>query len=192
MRTRLSYRPQDEHLASSLSTLLRRVGADVVSDTGNPCSDSSDDDTVVLLWSSAAAVAWGETLADVGLPSGLTGTGTTRLVPVRLDDTPLPRSLSVLRHIRLANSREPMTEGTAAMIVHMGPAAGTAPAVRGHYSERTVVISDFSRLGLFASCPRCGVSSERLRPYITVDHLADRPLRLVICGACSWQDACDL
>ncbi|MER5514176.1 hypothetical protein [Streptomyces sp. NPDC002763] len=85
-----------------------------------------------------------------------------------------------------------MTEGTAAMIVHMGQAAGTAPAVRGHYSERTVVISDFSRLGLFASCPRCGVSSERLRPYITVDHRDDRALRLVICGACGWQDACDL
>ncbi|MFF4798873.1 hypothetical protein ACFY1U_10730 [Streptomyces sp. NPDC001351] len=111
---------------------------------------------------------------------------------MRLDATPLPRSLSDLRHIRLASSKEPVTEGTAAMIVHMGRATGPAPAVRGHYSEHTVVISDFSRLGLFASCPRCGASSERLRPYLTVDHLHDRALRLVLCGACGWQDACDL
>ncbi|WP_280889069.1 toll/interleukin-1 receptor domain-containing protein [Streptomyces sp. LBL] len=205
MRTRLSYQQQDERPASSLAAALRRVGAaEVVLDawrTGpddspasrsmaNPSADT--DDAVVLLWSAAAGTAWGEALAEPGLPSGLTGTGEARLVPVRLDDTPLPPSLGSLRHVRLAGGTYRMTDAAAAMIVHIGSTTVPAPAVRGNLSENVLVISDFGRLGLFATCPQCGVSSDRLRPYTTVEHISDRALRLVICGACDWQDACDI
>ncbi|MFD4530088.1 toll/interleukin-1 receptor domain-containing protein [Streptomyces sp. NPDC058470] len=206
MRTRLSYQQQDERPASSLAAALRRVGADLVLDAwttgsgdspasrGMPCPSANTDDAVVLvlLWSAAAGTAWGEALAEPGLPSGLTGTGEARLVPVRLDDTPLPPSLGSLRHIRLARGAHGMADATAAMIVHMGSTAVPAPTVRGNVSEGVLAISDFGRLGLFAACPRCGVSSERLRPYVTVDHSSDRALDLVICGACGWQDACDI
>ncbi|MEV0780483.1 toll/interleukin-1 receptor domain-containing protein [Streptomyces sp. NPDC050433] len=204
MRTRLSYQQQDERPASSLAAALRRVGADLVLDawtTGpddsptsrsmaNPSADT--DDAVVLLWSAAAGTAWGEALAESGLPSGLTGTGEARLVPVRLDDTPLPPSLGSLRHVRLAGGTYRMTDAAAAMIVHLGSTAVPAPAVRGNVSENVLVISDFGRLGLFAACPQCGVSSDRLRSYTTVEHISDRALYLVSCGACDWQDACDL
>ncbi|KUN54755.1 hypothetical protein AQJ46_49970 [Streptomyces canus] len=204
MRTRLSYQQQDERPASSLAAALRRVGADLVLDAwttapddspasrsmANPSADT--DDAVVLLWSAAAGTAWGEALAESGLPSGLTGTGEARLVPVRLDDTPLPPSLGSLRHVRLAGGTYRMTDATAAMIVNIGSTAVPAPAVRGNISENVLVISDFGRLGLFAACPQCGVSSDRLRSYTTVEHISDRALYLVICGVCGWQDACDI
>jgi hypothetical protein len=202
MRTRLSYQQQDERPASSLAAALRRVGADLVLDAwttapddspasrANPSADT--DDAVVLLWSAAGRTAWGEALAESGLPSGLTGTGEARLVPVRLDDTPLPPSLGSLRHVRLAGGTYRMTDATAAMIVHIGSTAVPAPAVRGQVSEHALVISDFGGLGLFAACPQCDVSSERLRSYTTVEHISDRALYLVICGACGWQDACDI
>ncbi|MEV7344940.1 TIR domain-containing protein [Streptomyces sp. NPDC093544] len=204
MRTRLSYQRQDERPASSLAAALRRVGADLVLDAWTSGSDDSPasrsmacpsadtDEAVVLLWSAAAGTAWAEALAEPGLPSGLTGTGEARPVPVRLDDTPLPPSLGSLRHIRLARGADRMADATAAMIVHIGSTAVPAPTVRGNVSESVLAISDFGRLGLFAACPRCGVSSERLRPYVTVDHISDRALDLVICGACGWQDACDI
>lgn len=208
MRTRLSYQQQDERSASSLAAALRRVGADLVLDawtTGpGPGPDNSPasrgmahpsadtEDAVVLLWSAAAGTAWGEALEESGLPSGLTGTAEPRLVPVRLDDTPLPPSLGNLRHVRLAGGTYRMTDATVAMILHIGSTAVTAPTVRGDISEHVSVISDFGDLGLFAACPRCGVSSDRLGSYTTVEHISDRALYLVICGACGWQDACDI
>lgn len=206
MRTRLSYQQQDERPASSLAAALRRVGADLVLDawTTGPGPDNSPasrgmahpsadtEDAVVLLWSAAAGKAWGEALAESGLPSGLTGTGEARLVPVRLDDTPLPPSLGSLRHVRLAGGTFRMTDATAAMIVHIGSTSVPAPAVRGNVSEELLAISDFGDLGLFAACPGCGVSSDRLGSYTTVEHISDRALYLVICGACGWQDACDI
>ncbi|WP_369251295.1 hypothetical protein [Streptomyces sp. R41] len=204
MRARLSYQQQDERPAFSLAAALWRVGAEAVLDAwttgpdGSPvfrgaASPSADtDDAVILLWSAVAATSWGDIPADSGLPSGLTGTGGARLVPVRLDDTPLPPSLGSLRHLRLAEGTDRMTDVAAAMIMNIGSTTVSAPAVRGDIREDSPAIADFGRLGLFAACPRCGVSSDRLRPYITVDHFSDRALRLVICGACGWQDACDL
>jgi hypothetical protein len=94
--------------------------------------------------------------------------------------------------MRLAEGTDRTTDAAAAMITHLGSTTASAPAVRGDIREDCPAIADFGRLGLFAACPRCGVSSDRLRPYVTVDHFSDRALRLVICGACGRQDACDL
>ncbi|MET7486464.1 hypothetical protein [Streptomyces sp. NPDC005538] len=86
-----------------------------------------------------------------------------------------------------------MSDETTATILHFDrPTAAPTTAVRGELAESTLTVSDFGTLGLFASCPGCGLGSDRLRPYVTVDHLHDRALRLVGCGACGRQDGCDL
>jgi hypothetical protein len=183
VHTRLLYQRQDERAAFALADALGRAGADVVLDVRPPGSDDAPDpDAVVVpLWSAA----WARTPTEPGPPSAG--------VPVRLDDTPLPPALDGLPHIRLVLGGGLVSEETAAMILHLGfPTTAPAPAVRGELAENSLTVSDFGTLGLFASCPGCDASSERLRPYVTVDHLSDRALRLVICGACDWQDYCDL
>nr|WSY49161.1 toll/interleukin-1 receptor domain-containing protein [Streptomyces sp. NBC_00886] len=182
MHTRLWYQRQDERAAFALADALGRAGADVVLDVSPPGPDgAAEDGVVVLLWSAA----WSRTPMDPGQPSPL--------VPVRLDDTPLPAALEGLRHVRLTRSSGGVSDEGAAMIVHLGfSTTAPAPAVRGEGAENALTISDFGPLGLFATCPGCDVSSDRLRPYVTVDHHYDRALRLVICGACEWQDYCDL
>jgi hypothetical protein len=84
-----------------------------------------------------------------------------------------------------------MTDAAAAMIMHLGSTTACAPAVRGDSGEESPAVADFECPGLFAACPRCGVSGDRLRLYATVEHFSDRALRLVVCGACGRQDACD-
>jgi len=183
VHTRLTYQRQDERAAFALADALGRAGADVVLDVWPTAADGAPDPetVVVLLWSAA----WDRTQTEPA-PLGAH-------VPVRLDDTPLPSALAGLRHLRLAQGWGRVSEEAAAMIVRLGfPALVPALPVRGNPTEDTLVISDFGSLGLFASCPRCGGSSERLRPYVTVDHQYDRALRLVICGACNWQDGCEL
>ncbi|WP_262063190.1 toll/interleukin-1 receptor domain-containing protein [Streptomyces sp. STR69] len=183
MHTRLTYQRQDERAAFALADALGRAGADVVPAVWPAAADGAPDPetVVVLLWSAA----WDRTAME----PALLGVH----VPVRLDDTPLPPALAGLRHVRLAQGWGRVSDEAAAMIVRLGfPALVPARPVRGTPTEQTVAISDFGPLGLFASCPRCGGSSERLRPYVTVDHQYDRALRLVICGACNWQDGCEL
>ncbi|GGN57601.1 hypothetical protein GCM10011579_019990 [Streptomyces albiflavescens] len=75
-----------------------------------------------------------------------------------------------------------MTDVAAVMTVHLGSTTASAPAVRGDIREDSPAIADFGRLGLFVACPGRGVSSDRLCPYMTVDHFRDRALRLVIRG----------
>ncbi|MEV0742480.1 hypothetical protein AB0I51_42680 [Streptomyces sp. NPDC050549] len=183
MHTRLTYQRQDERAAFALADALGRAGADVVLDGWPTAPDGAPDQetVVVLLWSAA----WDRTRTQPAPPAAH--------VPVRLDDTPLPSALAGLRHLRLAQGWGRVSDEAAAMIVRLGfPASVPALSVRGNPTESTLAISDFGPLGLFASCPRCGGSSERLRPYVTVDHHYDRALRLVICGACNWQDGCEL
>ncbi|AZP15155.1 TIR domain-containing protein [Streptomyces aquilus] len=182
VRAQLSYQPQDERQASSLAAALARAGADVVptadadadADAG---ADAAGTDAVVLLWSYAAQAA------GVTAPAG-----GERVVPVRLDDCSLPPLLSHLPQVRLAVG---VTDAAAAAIARL---ALTDPPVgdKGVEPELPVVISDFGPLGQYETCPRCGVGSDRLRPYVTVDHHDDRALRLVICGSCGWQDHGDL
>ena len=82
-----------------------------------------------------------------------------------------------------------VTDAGAATIVRL---ASTAVPFDEGSPEPPLIISDFGPLGQHETCPRCGAGSDRLRPYVTVDHLDDRALRLVICGTCGWQDYCDL
>ncbi len=183
VHTRLLYQRQDERAAFALADALGRAGADVVLGAWSADADGAPDReaVVVLLWSAA----WDRTLREPVLSSAF--------VPVRLDDTPLPSVLAGLRHVRLAQGWGRVSDEAAAMVVRLGfPALVPPLPVRGNPTESTLVISDFGPLGLFATCPRCGGSSERLRPYVTVDHQYDRALRLVICGACDWQDGCEL
>ncbi len=183
VHTRLLYQRRDERAAFALADALGRAGADVVRAAWPPGSDDAPDPdaAVVLLWSAA----WGRTPTEPGPPSAG--------VPVRLDDTPLPSALDGLPRIRLVLGGGRMSDEAAAMILHLGcPTAAPAPAVRGELTENTLAVSDFGNLGVFATCPGCGTDSDRLRPYVTVDHHHDRALRLVICGACGWQDGCEL
>ncbi|MET9909449.1 hypothetical protein ABZZ74_22050 [Streptomyces sp. NPDC006476] len=174
MRTHLSYQPKDERQAASLASALARAGADVVPDTH---TDTAGTDATVLLWSYAAEAAWDAAPAE-----------DERLVPVRLDDCPLPPPLNRRPQVRLAVG---VTDAAAAAIVRL--ALISTPSGDQHpVSEHPPVISDFGPLGQYETCPRCGVGSDRLRPYVTVDHHDDRALRLVICGSCGWQDHGDL
>ncbi|MFC8427572.1 hypothetical protein [Streptomyces sp. NPDC057253] len=172
MRAHLSYQPQDERQASSLAAALARAGADVV-----PGADATGTGTLVLLWSYAASAA--------SVPARPEG---ERIIPVRLDDCPLPPPLNRLPQIRLAVG---VTDSAAAAITRLA-LTGTPAANQPTEPEPPVVISDFGPLGQYETCPRCGAGSDRLRPYVTVDHRDDRALRLVICGSCGWQHHGDL
>ncbi|MGW3955424.1 hypothetical protein ACWEKM_31855 [Streptomyces sp. NPDC004752] len=172
MRVQLSYQPKDERQASSLAAALARAGADVVPGAD---SDVAGTAAVVLLWSYAAEAARVPARAEH-----------ERVVPVRLDDCPLPLPLNRLPQVRLAVG---VTDAAAAAIARLASMA--APSGEQGL-ELPRVISDFGSLGQYETCPRCVVGSDRLRPYVTVDHLDDRALRLVICGACGWQDYGDL
>lgn len=174
MRTHLSYQPKDERQAASLVAALGRAGADVVPDAH---ADAAGTDAVVLLWSYAAKAAWVAAQAD-----------SERVIPVRLDDCPLPPPLNQLPQVRLAVG---VTDAAAAAIVRLA-LTDTPSGDQGTEPEHPLVISDFGPLGQYETCPQCGVGSDRLRPYVTVDHHNDRALRLVICGACAWQDYRDL
>jgi hypothetical protein len=178
VRAQLSYQPQDERQASSLAAALARAGADVVPTAeADADADVAGADAVVLLWSYAAKAAGVAARAEA-----------ERVVPVRLDDCPLPPVLNRLPQVRLAVG---VTDAAAAAIARLA-LTDTPADDKGSEPELPVVISDFGPLGQYETCPRCGVGSDRLRPYVTVDHHDDRALRLVICGSCGWQDHGDL
>jgi len=190
----LSYNKEDKDYVRKLAAALTLTGAHVWFDewTIRP-GDSipaavedglSDFDIFLLVWSEAASQSrWVRTEMEAAVDRWIKG-DSCRLVPVRLDTTPLPPLLRSIRyidgsdgdHIRVARESLGIESKKAFRL-----------AVQEFINEAGLEFREFCGVGVLVACPRCGETLDKLEGWSALDEQRDDRYAGVRCTVCGWE-----
>ncbi|MGW4160344.1 toll/interleukin-1 receptor domain-containing protein [Streptomyces sp. NPDC004788] len=146
-------------------------------------------DTVILFWSAdAAGSAWVNTEMESALTRKLTEDG-FRIIPVKLDGTPLPPLLRPLMYVSLETGEEDLA---LRQILGIGSEAELLRTMQQTIQEAGLEYRYFPGLGVMVACPKCGAPSSGLRAIQDVDYARDDIYQGAECTRCGWSDASEV
>ena len=191
----LSHNAADKDLARRLGAQMRLSGADVWFDeweirAGDSIPGKVNDaletvDTVVLLWSADADRSkWVRAEFETALARGMEE-GSLRVIPVLLDDTPLP---ALVRRIRWVDLRDDDESRAVNEIMGFSTDQDRLLAIQQHLDEAGLQVAFFEGYGPVVCCPRCGAGVEHLRGWSAVDERRDDMYAGVECTKCGFND----
>jgi hypothetical protein len=107
------------------------------------------------------------------------------VIPIVLDDTPLPELLADIRYIKYEGGSEEDRKSIINAVTGHGPSEGFIKAIVNKYNE--VIYDDSVRdpFGLKA-CPKCG--SEKLKGGDYTNYERDDVYFFIECKECGWID----
>jgi hypothetical protein len=191
----LSHNRADKDVARRLGAQMRLAGADVWFDeweirAGDSIPGKVKDalavvDTVVLLWSADADRSeWVRAEFETAITRGMEDES-LRVVPIILDDTPLPPLVQRLRRVDLRDGDEtravtrPWASPPTRIACARSSNTSMRPASRSHTSRGT---------DLWSAVRRCGAGPEKLRGWSDVDEKRDAMYAGFECTACGLID----
>ncbi len=147
----------------------------------------------IILWSANASTSsWVRKELRVALAKAIES-GAPRVIPVRLDSTPVPALLADLRYVRYRGGKEDDRREIVQAVTSHGPSASFIRAIVRKYWE-VVRNSDKKDTFGLAACPTCG--SEKIEPYtdwwVDVGGGPDGPeysgyeIPSICCLECGW------
>src|ERR1700754_3571542 len=188
----LSHNRADKGIARRLGAQLRLVGADVWLDewqirAGDSIPGRMNEglgavDTLVALWSSDATRSeWMRAELEAAITRGMADEN-LRVIPVVLDDTPLPPLLQRHKRVDLRDGDE-----IRAVNEVMGFATDQErlKAIQGALDEAGIEVAYFEGYGPVVCCRRCGAGVDKLRGWSEVDERRDdmyAGFRCTVCG----------
>lgn len=195
MHVFLSYNRNDKEIARRLGAQLKLVSADVWFDeweikAGDSIPGKVNDalatiDTAVVVWSeNASGSKWVRAELETAIQAGIEDR-TLRVIPVILDDTPLPPLIRRLKWVDLQDEDE-----TRAVNEIMGFATDRDRmlAIQATLDEAGIEVAYFPGYGNVAACPRCGAGLDKLRGWQQVDERRDDLYAGVECTDCGFND----
>jgi hypothetical protein len=111
--------------------------------------------------------------------------GSLRVIPVLLDDTPLP---ALLRRIRWVDLRDEDESRAVNEIMGFSTDQHRLLAIQQHLDEAGLQVAFFEGYGPVVCCPRCGAGVEHLRGWSDVDERRDDMYAGVKCTRCGFND----
>ncbi len=191
----LSHNREDKDYIRGVAASLRLIGANVWFDEwsirpGDSIPSAIDEglrafETFVLAWSEAAADSrWVHQEMDAALTRWISD-DSIRLVPLRLDSTPLPALISNLRYID-ARDREAMR--VARDLLGIESDTEFRLAVQDFIINAGLSFQEFWGVGVLVACPRCGTEPSRLKTWQATDYERDDEYAGVECSNCGWSD----
>jgi hypothetical protein len=108
------------------------------------------------------------------------------VIPVRLDDTPLPALLKPFKWLRLEDKRDAST--VARQLAGIGSREEFLKAVQTTLEESGLEVGYFEGYGPAVGCPKYGASLSELRGWSDVDERHDDMYASVRCNRCGWND----
>jgi hypothetical protein len=194
MHVFISYNQKDQTLASALAVQLRFVGIDVFLDAweiepgdsipGKVNGALALVNTVLVLWSAdAASSRWVGAELETALALHLDD-GSVQVVPVRLDDTPLPALLTPFKWLTLENEDD--ASDVARQLAGIGSREEFLRAVQQTLEDSGLEVGYFEGYGPAVGCPRCGASLSELSGWSDVDERRDDLYAGVRCNRCRW------
>ena len=125
---------------------------------------------------------------EVALTRWLNGE-TCRLVPVRLDSTPLP---SLLRSVRYVDGIDGNHIRVARELLGIESDTAFRMAVQEFIDEAGVEFREFWGVGVLVACPRCGAKLDKLEGWEGTDYKRDDQYVGARCTVCGWEDGSEL
>ncbi|SEE65527.1 Predicted nucleic-acid-binding protein, contains Zn-ribbon domain [Streptomyces sp. 2231.1] len=146
-------------------------------------------DTVLLFWSrNAAESAWVNTEMETALTRKLSD-GSVRVIPMRLDDAPLPPLLRPLMYVSLEDGAD--VDAAVRRILGIDSQAELLKAMQQTLWDAGIQSRDFRGMGVMVACPKCGATPEALDGRVEIDHERDDLYMIVTCKQCGWSDGCE-
>jgi hypothetical protein len=195
MKAFLSHNREDKTTSRSLGAQLKLVGADIWFDeweirAGDSIPGKVNEalaavDTVILVWSvNANRSNWVGAELDAAIARAIEE-GVPRIVPLRLDGTPLPPLIRPLKDVDLSS-------GDLARAVDeiMGFANDKARllAIQATLDEASIEVRYFDGYGPVVCCPGCGAGVDRLLGYSEIDQERDDTYAGFRCQDCGFAD----
>jgi hypothetical protein len=199
MHAFMSYNSHDRDVARSLGAQLKLVGADVWFDeweirAGDSIPGRVNEalaavDTIVLVWSADADRSdWVRAELETAIARGIEDE-TLRVVPVPLDETPLPALLRRLRHVKLhdENMARAVNE-----IMGFANDQDRLLAIQGTLDEAGIEVAYFDGYGPVVCCPKCGAGLDQLEPWSDIDEVRDDTYAGFKCKSCGLTDGTEI
>lgn len=137
----------------------------------------------IILWSSNACSSnWVRWELRAAMARAIE-TGSPRIIPVILDDTPVPDLVRDIRHIRYGGGTEKDRIALIRAVKGAPPSQNLVRAIVRKYHE--VIQDEASPFGVRV-CPKCG--SEDLECSSATDYERDELYYFVNCRECGWSD----
>lgn len=142
-----------------------------------------------LVWSVRAAQSnWVKAEMDAAVARWIKD-DQVKLVPVRLDQTPIPTLLAPIRYVD-ANDGDQMR--VARELLGMNSEAEYRIAVQSFIFEAGLRFAEYPGVGVLVACPRCGATVESIETWEAVDERHDDLYVGARCKLCGWNDGSEV
>jgi len=139
----------------------------------------------IILWScNSSKSKWVRKELQSVLASAISN-GYPKIIPIKLDNEPLPTLLADIRYISYHGGVEKDRNEIISAILGHAPSINLIKAVVKKYHE-LISNSDASNPFGLVACPKCG--SDRLKGFSQVDPERDKLYNLIECKECGWND----
>lgn len=190
----ISHNALDVEPGRQLGAQLKLVGADVWFDeweirAGDSIPGSVDEalglfDTFVLLWSEHAATSpWVRAELETALTRRMAD-HTLRVVPVRLDETPLPPLLQPLKYLRIEDGIPSVVDA----IMGFSSDRDRLRSIQKVLDGAGIEVAYFYGYGPMVACPKCGGGIDGLEGWSATDYARDDQYAGARCTRCGWED----
>ncbi|MET9256941.1 toll/interleukin-1 receptor domain-containing protein [Streptomyces sp. NPDC003717] len=195
MHAFISHNHRDKPDVKPLAARLRLLGVDVWLDSwemrpGDSIPGKVNEalglvDTVMVFWSvHSSTSAWVNTEWEVALTRRMRD-NSVRVIPIILDDTPLPPLLEPITWVSLADGD---VDRAARELVGVESQAQLLKLMQQTVEESGLEYRYFEGFGVIVGCPRCGAPSSKLEGWSAVDDRRDDMYAGVRCGQCGWDE----
>ncbi|MFJ2891865.1 toll/interleukin-1 receptor domain-containing protein [Streptomyces sp. NPDC087305] len=195
MHAFISHNHRDKPDVKPLAARLRLLGVDVWLDSwemrpGDSIPGKVNEalglvDTVMVFWSvHSSTSAWVNTEWEVALTRRMRD-NSVRVIPIILDDTPLPPLLEPIMWVSLADGD---VDRAARELVGVESQAQLLKLMQQTVEESGLEYRYFEGFGVIVGCPRCGAPSSKLEGWSAVDDRRDDMYAGVRCGQCGWEE----
>ncbi|MFD5130950.1 toll/interleukin-1 receptor domain-containing protein [Streptomyces olindensis] len=195
MHAFISHNHRDKPQVTPLAARLRLLGVDVWLDSweirpGDRIPGKVNEalglvDTVMVFWSTNSSKSpWVNTEWEAALTRRLRD-DSVRVIPVVLDDTPLPPLLEPIMWVSLVDGD---VDRAARELVGVDSQAELLKTMQRTVEESGLEYRYFHGFGVIVGCPRCGAPSSKLEGWSAVDHARDDMYAGVRCTECEWDE----
>lgn len=190
----LSHNGADKETARSLGAQLQIAGAGIWFDewelrAGDSIPGKINDalgrvDCFIILWSETASSSnWVRAELEVGIQRGI-DEDSLRVVPVIIDDTPLP---PLLRPLRWVDLRDGDIANAVNGVMGFAGDRDRIRAIQETLEDAHIEVGYFYGYGAAVGCPRCGAGLDQLSGWHAVDDRRDDEYAGVRCEECGWE-----
>ena len=195
LRIFLSHNKSDKPFVRSFAADLVLAGAEVWFDEwelhpGDSIPTAIDAglatfDSFTLVWSENALQSkWVRAERDAALTRWLAD-DSYKLIPIRLDETPLPPLLSPIYHIDATDGNH---QRVARELLGLKTQAEFLQAVQEFIDNSGLDFRWFSEAGVYVCCPKCCAASSELEAWEETDPRRGDLYRGVRCKMCGWNE----